>query len=85
MTDLIGVYNHDTGEEIVREMTSAEKTQRDFEITAFLAQEEKLKVEAKMLYEVKISAYKKLGLTDAEIEALVPAPKPDIQPILGGN
>lgn len=74
MTNLIGIYDHSTGEEIVREMTTEEKANRDAEVAVFVAQQEQLKAEAKTLYETKVSAYQKLGLTEAEIEALLPAP-----------
>ena len=74
MTNLIGIYDHSTGEEIVREMTAEEKANRDAEVAVFIAQQEQLKTEAKTLYETKVSAYQKLGLTEAEIKALLPAP-----------
>ena len=74
MTNSIGIYNHSTGEEIIREMTPEEKANRDAEIAVFVAQQKQLKAEAKKLYETKVSAYQKLGLSEAEIEALVPTP-----------
>lgn len=61
-----------TGEETVREMTADEQKARDVEIAQWLldkaAREEKL-ANDKL---VKIAAYKKLGLTDEEIKALLP-------------
>lgn len=42
---------------------------------AWLAKEE-AKAEAETNRQIKISAYKKLGLTAEEIEALVPTPQP---------
>jgi len=74
MTNLIGIYDHSINKEIVREMTAEEKANRDAEVAVFVAQQEQLKAEAKTLYETKVSAYQKLGLTEAEIEALLPAP-----------
>ena len=74
MTNLIGIYDHSISKEIVREMTAEEKANRDAEVAVFVAQQEQLKAEAKTLYETKVSAYQKLGLTEAEIEALLPAP-----------
>lgn len=41
---------------------------------------EQAKSEAKTLRQTKISAYEKLGLTEAEIEALLPTPKPLVRP-----
>jgi hypothetical protein len=41
---------------------------------------EQAKSEAELARQVKISAYEKLGLTEAEIEALLPTPKPVVKP-----
>ena len=41
---------------------------------------EQAKAEAETARQTKISAYQKLGLTDAEIEALLPTPKPLVRP-----
>jgi len=41
---------------------------------------EKAKIEAEALRQTKISAYEKLGLTEAEIEALLPAPASLVKP-----
>ena len=41
---------------------------------------EQAKTDAETLLQSKISAYKKLGLTEAEIEALMPTPKPLVRP-----
>jgi hypothetical protein len=41
---------------------------------------EQAKSEAEALRQTKISAYEKLGLTEAEIEALVPTPTPLVRP-----
>lgn len=76
MTNLIGIYDHTTGENIVREMTSQEQAQRDAEIVAWQTAKENAKLEAEQLRATKIAAYEKLGLTEAEIEALLPTPKP---------
>ena len=40
---------------------------------------EQAKADAETQRQTKISAYQKLGLTDAEIEALLPTPKPDLR------
>jgi len=76
MTNLIGIYDHTTGENVIREMTSQEKEQRELEIKAWLTAKENDKLEAKKLRETKIAAYQKLGLTEAEIEALLPTSNP---------
>jgi hypothetical protein len=80
MTNLIGIYDHTTGENIVREMTTDEQTQRDAEIEAWQTAKENAKLQAEQLRETKIAAYEKLGLTEAEIEALLPTPKPLVMP-----
>lgn len=41
---------------------------------------EQAKAEAEAARQTKISAYKKMGLTDAEIEALMPTPKSFVRP-----
>jgi hypothetical protein len=42
---------------------------------------EQAKAEAEAARQTKIAAYGKLGLTEAEIEALLPTPKPFVRPI----
>jgi hypothetical protein len=76
----IGIYDHTTGENIVREMTTEEKEQRDAETKAWQTAKENAKLAAEQLRATKISAYEKLGLTEAEIEALLPTPKPLVKP-----
>lgn len=80
MTNSIGIYNHTTGENIVREMTNQEQAQRDAEIIEWQTAKEIAKLEAEQLRQTKISAYEKLGLTQAEIEALLPTPQPLVIP-----
>lgn len=76
MTNLIGIYDNTTGENIVREMTAEEKAERNAEIEAWQTAKDNAKIEAEQLKATKIAAYKKLGLTEAEIEVLLPTPKP---------
>ena len=78
MTNLIGIYDHTTGENIVREMTDEEQIARNKQIAIWAAEKEKTQLEAEQARQTKISAYQKLGLTEAEIEALLPTPKPSI-------
>ena len=78
MTNQIGIYDHNTGENIVRDMTDEEQAQRDAEVEATRIAKEQAELEAKQLRETKIAAYEKLGLTEAEIEALLPTPQPRI-------
>lgn len=46
---------------------------------------EQAKTDAEALLQIKISAYEKLGLTEAEIEALLPKPKPLVRPTAQQN
>jgi hypothetical protein len=68
-----------TGEETVREMTADEQKARDAEIAQWLSDEAATKEKLANEKSIKIAAYKKLGLTDEEIEALLPNENP--QPI----
>ena len=71
--DNIYIYEHSTGEYIVRELTDEEQSIRDAEVEANLKKQktaEKAKIDE---YNLKVAAYQKLGLTDEEIAALVPA------------
>lgn len=72
MTNLIGIYNHATGEQTVREMSDDELAKREIEIAEWVAEKAQKQKEAQDLRKAKISAYEKLGLTPAEIEALLP-------------
>lgn len=76
MSNLIGIYDHNTGENTVIEMTKEQKAERDAEIKAWKIAKENAKLEAEQLRATKINAYEKLGLTEAEIEALLPKSKP---------
>ncbi len=70
----IFIYDHLTGTEITREMTDEEQAAFDETTKTNLAIAEEEKQKQELLKENKISAYTKLGLTQAEIEALMPAP-----------
>jgi len=72
--DLMQSVNAETGEIIVRELTNDEQAIRDAEKADWVAEKEQEKLEAAQLRQTKISAYEKLGLTEAEIEALLPTP-----------
>lgn len=78
MRDIISIYNHNTGEQIVREMTADEQEKREAEITAQLEKKAEEEAAEQNLRQLKISAYEKLGLSVQEIEALLPTPKPPL-------
>jgi DNA-binding NarL/FixJ family response regulator len=66
----IKIVNCTTGEETVRAMTDAEKTQRKMDEQAGIAQQAELAAQA-AARESALSKLAALGLTDAEIAALV--------------
>jgi hypothetical protein len=72
--DKMFIYDHQTNKQLVRDMTNAEQAERNSTVTAYLQQQAQIKTEAEALRQTKISAYEKLGLTQAEIEALLPTP-----------
>lgn len=68
--DKIYYYNHNTGEEIIREMTDEEQAERDAQVAAFLAEEAQTKADAeakRAAAEAKLAA---LGLTADDLKAL---------------
>ena len=72
--DLVQTHNAKTDEITVRELTDDEQAIRDAEKAAWLVEKEQKKLEEAQLRQIKIVAYEKLGLTEAEIEALLPTP-----------
>lgn len=71
MADLIGIYDHSTGEQIVREMTPEEQAQRDAEVAAALEAKAQRQAEAEAKATTKQAALEKLGLTEEEVKALL--------------
>ena len=76
MTDKIGIYDNTTGEQIIREMTIEEQAERDSQVASWLAEKTAKEQQEAESRANKISAYQKLGLSEAEIEALLPTPQP---------
>ncbi len=72
------IYNGLTGETTVEELSDNESTKLLEEWNKNQAQIEAEKNAADQLRANKISAYEKLGLTAAEIEALLPTPLPNL-------
>lgn len=70
----IGIFNAETNEQIVRDATPEEIKAREAEIAQYLANKEAQKLAETEMRATKIAAYQKLGLTEAEIEALLPLP-----------
>ncbi len=72
---IIRIHNTETDEVIDREMTQSEIEEYEAYKSSVLND----KAKAEETRQLKISAYQKLGLTEAEIEALLPTPKPVVQ------
>lgn len=70
----IGIFNAETNKNIVRDATLEEISARENEIAEYVANKEAQELEKAQLRATKIAAYEKLGLTEAEIEALLPTP-----------
>lgn len=68
----IGIFDAITGENVVREMTKEEAAARKAEIAEFAAAKIAKEEADAVLKATKIAAYKKLGLTDEEINAILP-------------
>ena len=75
----ITIIDATTGEVVERQMNKSELANYENNINNFIAEQAEQKKAAEELRTAKISAYQKLGLTEAEIEALLPKP---IEPIL---
>ncbi len=68
--DKLFIYDHNTGEQIERQMTDEEQAERDAQVAAFLAQEAQTKADAeakRAAAEAKLAA---LGLTADDLKAL---------------
>lgn len=74
--DKIAIFDGLTGEYLEREMTDQEQTQRDADIEAATNAKLAREAKAEQERELKRNAFAKLGLSEEEIEALVPTPKP---------
>ena len=71
MTNEIGIYNHETGLNEIREMTSEEKAAREKEVSDYLAfKAAKAEAEAKAQTD-KTALLAKLGITADEAKLLL--------------
>ena len=71
MTNQIGIYDHTTGEHIVREMTAEEQAQRDAEVAAWLADKEAKAQAAAEATTKRQALLDKLGITEDEARLLL--------------
>jgi len=71
MKDKVSIYDHLTGETIVREMTDEEQAQRDSEVAAYLASKE---AEVQKAAEAQVqhqALLERLGITAEEAKLLL--------------
>jgi len=77
MTHLIHKFDASTNEIIEREMTAEELVEyQEYQNEAVAEKQKKISKEEE-LKSLKIAAYQKLGLTQKEIDALLPPPPPN--------
>ena len=68
---LIYIYNHQTGQEIVREMTEQEQAERDAQVATYLAEQE-AKAQAEAEAQANRQALlERLGITEEEARLLL--------------
>jgi len=71
MTNQIGIYDHLTGETIVREMTADELAQREAEVAAWLQAKADKQAEAEAKAAQRQALLDKLGITEDEARLLL--------------
>ena len=71
MINQIGIYDHDTGENIVRDMTKQEQAERDAEIAAFEKAQSETEIEIQTKVAAKTALLKRLGITEEEARLLL--------------
>jgi len=74
--DTIQIHNAKTGEIQIIELTDDEQQELVTQRQKAIAIKQAAKLQEGELRLTKISAYQKLGLTEEEIEVLIPTPKP---------
>jgi len=74
MTNTKLIHDVATGEIEIVALTSEEISDRNAQIQQWKTEREAREQQALLAKQTKISAYQKLGLTEAEIEALIPTP-----------
>ena len=74
--DTYYIHNAEIDEIKIIELTDDQQKALDAERQEAIAANAAAKLKEEQLRLTKISAYEKLGLTEAEIEALLPTPKP---------
>lgn len=74
MKDTKLIHNVATNEIEILELTADEIAERKAQVKQWKAEKEAREQQAELAKQTKISAYQKLGLSEAEIEALIPTP-----------
>jgi|688.fasta_scaffold2686346_1 hypothetical protein len=67
----IGIYDHATGENIIREMTPEEQAERDAEVATELAIQAQAQAEAEAKAQAKAELLERLGITADEAKLLL--------------
>jgi len=68
------IHDVATGQIEIVQLTAEEIAERNAQVQQWKAEREAKEQQAELAKQTKISAYKKLGLTEDEIEALMPTP-----------
>ena len=74
MTHTKLIHDVATGQIEIVELTVDEIAKREEQVQQWKAEREAREQQAALAKQTKISAYQKLGLTESEIEALLPTP-----------
>jgi hypothetical protein len=69
--DLIYIYDHKTGQEIIREMTNEEQAERDADVAAYGADQQAKTAEAEAKAAQKAALLDRLGITEDEAKLLL--------------
>jgi len=69
--DLIYIYDHKTGQEIIREMTNEEQAQRNADVAAYEADQQAKTAEAESKAAQKAALLDRLGITEDEAKLLL--------------
>jgi hypothetical protein len=69
--DLIYIYDHKTGQEIIREMTNEEQAQRNADVAAYEADQQAKTAEAESKAAKKAALLDRLGITEDEAKLLL--------------
>jgi SHS2 domain-containing protein len=69
--NLIGFYEHSTGQSVVREMTETEQNERDLQIAHIKVMEKQQTDQQEAKAEAKAALLQRLGITEEEAKLLL--------------